>query len=292
MKVFLSHSNRDKALVREIRSHLPKHVNTWLDENELLIGADLKVSIRNAIQEEADFIVIFLSREAIQSEWVKQELHWALEREKNIGRTFVLPILLEDVWNHVEPKEFQDRLYLKCFDQSEIAVKAIADKLSEHIFAWLSQHLDESRRKELEHQRDAEESRKREIGSIVMLTMAPSESCDRMKQAYGRVFTKRVRDRDEIIQSLIDSSREEIEVIRQQANNPRESQSQYLNVVATRMERMLAEFSVRVSRDDKGDPYKIYLEIVEKWDEDVGEMANAFTGLIKAFSNTEKPGES
>ena len=51
MKVFLSHSSRDKALVREIRSHLPEHVTTWLDEEELLVGQDLKISIKSAIED-------------------------------------------------------------------------------------------------------------------------------------------------------------------------------------------------------------------------------------------------
>lgn len=82
MKTFLSHSSRDKALVREIRSHLPKHIDPWLDEERLLIGSDLRLSIQQAIQEDADFVVIFLGREAIRSEWVQTELRWALERER------------------------------------------------------------------------------------------------------------------------------------------------------------------------------------------------------------------
>jgi len=156
MKVFLSHSSRDKALVREIRSHLPDHVKTWLDEEDLLVGQDLKISIHSAIQEDADFVVIFLGKEAVASEWVKRELEWALEREKNIGRVFVLPVLLDDVWDMVEPNEFRNRLYIKCFDQSEDAVRGVAQKLSDHIFSWLSRHLDESKRMDLEKKRNAE----------------------------------------------------------------------------------------------------------------------------------------
>ena len=140
MKVFLSHSSRDKALVREIRSQLPDRVKTWLDEDELLVGQDLKISIKSAIQEDADFVVIFLGKEAVGSEWVKRELEWSLEREKNIGRVFVLPVLLDDVWDMVEPAEFRNRLYIKCLDQSEDAVRGVARKLSDNIFSWLSRH--------------------------------------------------------------------------------------------------------------------------------------------------------
>jgi len=45
-------------------------------------SADINVSIRNAIQDEADFVIFFLGREAMKSEWVRRECEWALEREK------------------------------------------------------------------------------------------------------------------------------------------------------------------------------------------------------------------
>jgi len=40
------------------------------------------VSIRSAIQDEADFVIISLSLEAMKPEWVRRECEWALEREK------------------------------------------------------------------------------------------------------------------------------------------------------------------------------------------------------------------
>ena len=45
-------------------------------------STDINVSITNAIQEEADFVIIRLGREAMMSEGVKRECEWALEREK------------------------------------------------------------------------------------------------------------------------------------------------------------------------------------------------------------------
>jgi len=41
----------------------------------------------------ADFVIIFLGREAMTSEWVRRECEWALERKKQIGRVFFLPVL-------------------------------------------------------------------------------------------------------------------------------------------------------------------------------------------------------
>ena len=46
------------------------------------VSADINVSIRNAIQGEADFVIISIGREAMKSEGVRRECEWALEREK------------------------------------------------------------------------------------------------------------------------------------------------------------------------------------------------------------------
>lgn len=145
MRIFLSHSHRDKALVREIRKQLPEHITSWIDEKALIWTVNIEAEIRNAIQEEVDFVVIFLGRDAIKSDWVKKELQWALERERKLDRKFVLPILLDDVWDRVEPKEFKERLYLQCLDQEEPTVIALADKLKEQLFAWLSTNMPRAR---------------------------------------------------------------------------------------------------------------------------------------------------
>lgn len=45
-------------------------------------SVDINVSIRNAIQEEDDFVIFFLGLETMKPEWVRREFEWALEREK------------------------------------------------------------------------------------------------------------------------------------------------------------------------------------------------------------------
>ena len=83
LKVFLSHSHRAKALPLSERSartcpNICRSGRTVRSPD----SADINVSIRNAIQEEADFVIIFLGREAMTPEWVRREFEWALEREK------------------------------------------------------------------------------------------------------------------------------------------------------------------------------------------------------------------
>lgn len=142
MKVFFSHSSRDKALVSAIKRNLPDHLAAWLDEHELLIGTEISESIDRAIRSDVDFVVIFLSADAIRSEWVKRELAWALNRENEIKRTFVIPVLLEDVWASVEPSEFQRRLYLRCFEQTEAQIQYVASQLYEQIVKHVFANID------------------------------------------------------------------------------------------------------------------------------------------------------
>jgi len=149
MKIFLSHSSKDEALVKTISDYFPKHLGRWLAEYELLIGEEFELSIKKNIKE-SDYLVIFLSKEAVQSEWVKRELTWALERENKLNRVFVLPILFDDVWEKVKPKKFQKRQYLKCFDKNSDNLQKVAQQLNNDISAWLSRRLAELEGKSLE----------------------------------------------------------------------------------------------------------------------------------------------
>lgn len=125
-------------MIREIQRELPHHVKTWIDERELLLGDNLQNSIRSAITNESDFVVIFIGPEAVRSEWVKKELEWALEHERTINRIFVLPVLLDkESWRQL-PAEFQERRYLPCADFSESAIKDFSGRLANELFALVA----------------------------------------------------------------------------------------------------------------------------------------------------------
>lgn len=161
MRIFLSHSSRDKPLIREIVGYLPPHIRPWIDERDIRVGERLDRSIWKAIAIETEFLVIFIGPEAVRSAWVKRELEWALAREQEIGRIFVLPVLLDrESWNEL-PKEFQNRRYLPCTDLSETGVRHFSQQLADELFALVSEELkfsdsqisafereDESRRRE------------------------------------------------------------------------------------------------------------------------------------------------
>jgi DeoR/GlpR family transcriptional regulator of sugar metabolism len=144
VRIFMSHHSSAKPLVREVRAALPHHVDAWIDEHELLVGESLENTLREAIQTDADFLILFLDERAAQSAWVRTELQWALDQERRNGRPFVLPILIDDRVP-AEGEWVKDRLYLKCHGYRESDIRHLANELSSALFAWLSRDLESLR---------------------------------------------------------------------------------------------------------------------------------------------------
>ncbi|RMU09290.1 hypothetical protein ALP36_200121 [Pseudomonas syringae pv. coriandricola] len=99
MKIFLSHTSKDKPNVRAVANYLESAGYTvWLDEWEMTPGDSLVRKISEGV-ESSDKLVVFLSPESIQSSWVEKELNGGLimeiAEEKGLGSKFVIPVLLE-----------------------------------------------------------------------------------------------------------------------------------------------------------------------------------------------------
>ena len=71
--LFLSHSSKDKGLVRQIHVDLQQlgH-NPWLDEIEIKVGESIIDRISNAIGK-CDFVILIYSESAASSHWAKAE---------------------------------------------------------------------------------------------------------------------------------------------------------------------------------------------------------------------------
>lgn len=159
MKIFLSHPSRDKALVREIKELFPSFLNTWLDEDSLCWGESFPARLKSTIQSGIDFLLIFLNKDALNSKWVMQELEWAMQRERELKRTFVLPILLEAVASENLPAGLSERLFLRLSDQSRPSVEDLAKRITMKLFqlvveSYSSLQLEVPSRKSLMSLRD------------------------------------------------------------------------------------------------------------------------------------------
>ena len=85
-QLFISHSSQDDAFVRELREALADHGQEgWIDSRELRGGDLLWPEIRKAIEEASAFAAV-VSTDALQSDWVADEVAHAIKLRKKRGR--------------------------------------------------------------------------------------------------------------------------------------------------------------------------------------------------------------
>lgn len=93
MKVFISHTLKDKDIARELSTELKKNnIYTFIDEL-LTPGSQIKQKMSISL-ESSDAIIAILSKHSFSSEWVRKEIDEALFNEKFKDKFF--PVLLSN----------------------------------------------------------------------------------------------------------------------------------------------------------------------------------------------------
>jgi hypothetical protein len=96
MKVFLSHSTKDKQFVRSLADELQREqIEPWLCEVDIELGANFVAKIEEGLRE-ADLAVLFWSPEAAGSDWTRLEWTSVIAREISESRTRLGVVLLRD----------------------------------------------------------------------------------------------------------------------------------------------------------------------------------------------------
>ena len=97
IKVFLNHSSNDKDFVRKLAASLVDYgIDSWIDEAEIRYGESLITCISESI-EKIDLVLAVISKNSIDSSWVRKELEWALTREIKSRKIVVIPVLIDRV---------------------------------------------------------------------------------------------------------------------------------------------------------------------------------------------------
>ena len=97
-KLFISHSSKDDAFVRELQQILGDlEQDVWIDSRELHGGDPLWSEIQQAIDDASAYAIV-VSTDALQSKWVGKELRHALDVQKQRSRDQfpVIPLSLND----------------------------------------------------------------------------------------------------------------------------------------------------------------------------------------------------
>jgi len=92
MKVFISHSSRDKNFVSKLKKDLNDNlIETWFDKDEMFPGDDLMEKLSSGLDKSTHFLII-LSPSSVESEWVQLELKNALSQIQEETLEKIIPI--------------------------------------------------------------------------------------------------------------------------------------------------------------------------------------------------------
>lgn len=102
-KIFISHSSRDQSKIEEQIIPLLEqyNINYWYSKKDIATAVEWERSILQGLGE-CNWFMLVMSPQSAQSNWVKDEVHWAINhREKRI-----IPIILQKC----DPLDFHLRL--------------------------------------------------------------------------------------------------------------------------------------------------------------------------------------
>src|SRR5512135_3557676 len=94
--VFISYSSKDRDFADRLYADLQaKGIRCWLDHEHLKIGDEIRDVIEVNIRVH-DKLLLVLSAHSVASEWVRNEVETALEKERRQGHPVLFPIRLDD----------------------------------------------------------------------------------------------------------------------------------------------------------------------------------------------------
>lgn len=97
MNLFISHSNKDSDLALKIAQELSRFgVQAWVYEKEISAGEGIISKVEPAL-ENADYVLVILSKAALHSGWVRRETHARLMSDLAAGEESIILILTDDV---------------------------------------------------------------------------------------------------------------------------------------------------------------------------------------------------
>jgi uncharacterized protein YjbI with pentapeptide repeats len=93
---FISYSSKDQDFVDKLYNDLKKAgVSCWYDSNDLNVGDKLRTVIDEAIKKN-EKVLLVLSENSIESDWVGIEVEKAFRKEKELGVVVLFPIRIDD----------------------------------------------------------------------------------------------------------------------------------------------------------------------------------------------------
>jgi hypothetical protein len=93
---FISYSSKDDILARRLYADLQDQgVRCWFAPEDMKIGDKIRARIDEAIHMQ-DKLLLLLSKHALASTWVEDEVEAALEKEQRQQREVLFPVRLDE----------------------------------------------------------------------------------------------------------------------------------------------------------------------------------------------------
>ncbi len=92
VKAFLSYNSKDANLARRLALDLESaHISVWLDQWQLKVGEAFEQEIVRSL-ENAEFVIVLLTRASVASDWVNREWRHKILGEAQFKRVGVIPV--------------------------------------------------------------------------------------------------------------------------------------------------------------------------------------------------------
>lgn len=96
-RVFISHASSDdpfaELLVSKIREY--KRFRPWIDTEHIVTGTNILGALREGLSS-MDIFMVLLSRASLASNWVKEEVDYALRRQVQGQDLLIIPFIVDD----------------------------------------------------------------------------------------------------------------------------------------------------------------------------------------------------
>lgn len=95
MKIFISHSHKDKEIVRRLTNDLRKYdLDVWLDEDLISPGDQWADKINESL-DKSDVVLVIMSNNTAESRFQNSEIAFAIASQRKNPSKLVIPVLVD-----------------------------------------------------------------------------------------------------------------------------------------------------------------------------------------------------
>lgn len=146
--IFISYSSLDSSLVEQLADDLRGlKINVWLDKWDIELGANVTEDINKGL-EQSRFLLVVITKNSLESRWVKEEWTNKYNEEIKSDRIMVIPLIADEISDDELPILLRGKQRLNLIDGYDL--KEI-ERLAEYISNKRGEEIQKALLAELEN---------------------------------------------------------------------------------------------------------------------------------------------